>query len=52
MRQLSIFKSNGGYSVSITTPSAICYQVRIPVWGKAATGNEKSAQIYIDLKPR
>ena len=52
MRQLSIFKSNGGYTTAITTPSAICYQVRIPVWSNAATGNERTAQIYVDLKPR
>jgi hypothetical protein len=47
-----MFKSNGGYTAVITTPAAICYQVRIPVWSKAATGNEQRAEIYIDLKPR
>ena len=36
----------------MTTPAAICYQVRIPVWSKAATGDERKAEIYIDLKPR
>ena len=52
VRQVSIFKSSGGYSTVITTPSAICYQVRIPIWSRAATGNERKAEIYIDLKPR
>jgi hypothetical protein len=26
--------------------------VRIPIWGQSATGSERKAEIYIDLKPR
>jgi hypothetical protein len=52
VKQLSVFKNNGGYATSVTTPSAICYQVRIPIWSPAATGNEDRAEIYIDLTPR
>ncbi|MEX1345561.1 MAG: hypothetical protein AB1Z63_12930 [Candidatus Limnocylindrales bacterium] len=52
IRQVSIFKSSGGYTAVITTPAAICYEVRVPVWSQAATGNERKAEIYVDLKPR
>ena len=52
VRQLSLFKSNGGYTTTITTPAAICYQVRIPLWSDAATGDEQKAEIYVDLQPR
>jgi hypothetical protein len=36
----------------IAAPEATCYQVRIPIWSKAASGSEKKAQIFVDLKPR
>jgi hypothetical protein len=26
--------------------------VRIPIWSAAATGSERRAEIFIDLKPR
>ena len=52
VKQLSIFKSNGGYTTVIAAPEGTCYQVRIPIWSAAATGNERKAEIYIDLKPR
>jgi hypothetical protein len=52
VKQVWIFKSKGGYTMTLTAPQATCYQVRIPVWSSAATGTEKKAQIYIDLQPR
>ena len=52
LKQISIVKTNGRWTVVLASPLATCYQVRVPIWSSAATGNEKSAQIYIDLKPR
>jgi hypothetical protein len=52
VREMSIVRNNGGRTVVLSTPQATCYQVRIPIWGLAASGNERTANIYIDLKPR
>jgi hypothetical protein len=52
VKQLSVFKSNGGYTTVIAAPEGICYQVRIPMWSAAATGSERKAEIFVDLKPR
>jgi hypothetical protein len=52
VREISIVRNDGGRAVVLTTPQATCYQVRIPVWGLAADGDERSASIFIDLKQR
>ncbi len=52
VKQISVVKTNGSWTVVIAAPQATCYQVRVPIWSTAATGKEKSAEIYIDLKPR
>jgi hypothetical protein len=52
VKQISVVKTNGSWTVVIAAPQATCYQVRIPIWSTAATGKERSAEIFIDLKPR
>jgi hypothetical protein len=52
VKQMSIVKTNGSWTVVISSPLGTCNQVRIPIWSSAATGKEDKAEIYIDLKPR
>ncbi len=49
VKQMSIVKSVGGRTVVLSAPQGTCYQMRIPVWGANARGNEKKAEIFIDL---
>jgi hypothetical protein len=49
-RELSVVRSDRGRTVIISVPPGTCYQLRIPVWGASASGNEARAQVYIDLK--
>ena len=50
VREMSIVRKGTGWAVVITSPKSTCYQVRIPIWGPSATGKERKAEIYIDLK--
>ena len=49
-RELSIVRGPGSRTVVIATPKDTCYQVRVPIWGAAAKGNEDKAKVFIDLK--
>jgi hypothetical protein len=51
-RELSVVPYDGGRTVIISVPPDTCYQLRIPVWGASASGEEARAEVYIDLKER
>ena len=52
VKELSVVRDNGGRTVVISSPADTCYQVRIPIWGPGATGDENNAKVYIDLKAK
>lgn len=49
-RELSVVRDDDGRSVILSTPADTCYQMRIPVWGPSASGKERRAEVYIDLR--
>ncbi|MFO7533803.1 MAG: hypothetical protein R6W93_15200 [Candidatus Limnocylindrales bacterium] len=51
-RELSVVRDDRGRVVIISVPPGTCYQLRIPVWGDSASGEEARAEVYIDLKER
>jgi hypothetical protein len=51
-RELSVVPYDGGRTVIISVPPDTCYQLRIPVWGASASGEEARAEVYIDLQER
>jgi hypothetical protein len=52
VKELSIVPDGGGRTVVLSIPQGTCYQMRIPIWGSAASGKEQAAKIYLDLKQR
>ncbi|MEA2026032.1 MAG: hypothetical protein U9O18_05015, partial [Chloroflexota bacterium] len=50
VKELSIVRDGGSRVVILSTALDTCYQMRIPIWGPSATGNEDRAKVYIDLK--
>jgi hypothetical protein len=52
VKEVSVAKDGSGRAVVISAPPQTCYQMRIPVWGANASGKEKKAEIFIDLKQR
>lgn len=51
-RELSVVSGKGSRTVIISGPPDICYEMRIPVWGPSASGKERRAEIYIDLREK
>jgi hypothetical protein len=52
VKEVSVVKDGNGRAVVISSPQQTCYQMRIPVWGPSASGKERKAQVFIDLKQR
>ncbi len=50
IKELSIVPDGGSRTAVISTARGTCYQVRVPIFGPSATGKEKKAEVYIDLK--
>jgi hypothetical protein len=50
LRELSVVRSGGAYTVVLSSPKGTCYQARVPIFGSNAKGTEQRAQIYVDLK--
>ncbi len=49
-RELSIVRDGRSRTVVLAVPGNACYQVRVPVFGPSASGNEGRAEVFIDLK--
>ncbi len=52
IKEVSVVKDGAGRAVVISVPKDTCYQMRIPVWGPNATGNERKAEVFIDFKTK
>ncbi len=52
LKEVSVVKDGAGRAVVLTVAPGTCYQMRIPVWGSNATGNEGRAEVYIDLRQK
>jgi len=50
IKELSIVKDGKSRAAVLGVTLEACYQVRIPVFGPSATGKERKAEVYIDLK--
>ena len=49
-KELSIVRDGRSRTVVVAVPGNACYQVRVPVFGPSAAGNEGRAEVFIDLK--
>lgn len=49
-RELSIVDGDGSRTIVLSGPRDTCYQLRIPVWSPRASGQERRAEIFIDLQ--
>ena len=49
-KELSIVRDGRSRTVVLAVPGNACYQVRVPVFGPSASGNEGRAEVFIDLK--
>jgi len=50
IKELSIVKDGKSRTAVLGVTREACYQVRVPVFGSSATGKERKAEVYIDLK--
>jgi hypothetical protein len=50
IKEFSLVKDGRSRAAVLSTLADTCYQVRVPIFGPSATGKERKAQIYIDLK--
>jgi hypothetical protein len=49
IRELSIVRGDGSRTAILSVNGDACYQVRIPVFGPSASGNEDRAEVIIDI---
>ncbi|MFV2063466.1 MAG: hypothetical protein ACC726_08120 [Chloroflexota bacterium] len=50
VKELSILRDQGSRTAVITVSGDGCYEVRVPIWSPSASGDETTAQIYIDFR--
>ncbi len=50
VKEFSLVPDGKSRAAVISTPKGTCYQVRVPVFGRSATGKERQAAVYIDLR--
>jgi len=50
VREMSVVPGQGTRTVVLSVTEDTCYQMRIPVWGASASGKERTAEVYIDLR--
>jgi hypothetical protein len=50
VRELSIVRGTRARTAILALAGDGCYQVRIPVFGPTATGNEDRAEIFVDIR--
>ncbi len=49
-KELSVLRDGRSRTVLLAVPGDACYQVRVPVFGPSASGKERKAEVFIDLK--
>ena len=52
LKEVSLVRDGNGRALVLSSPQGTCYQVRIPVWAANATGKERNAEVFIDLRPK
>jgi hypothetical protein len=50
VRELSVVKGKGMRSAVLSVAQGACYQVRVPIWGPSADGDERTASIFVDVR--
>ena len=52
LKEVSLVRDGNGRALVLSSPQGTCYQVRIPVWAANATGKERKAEVFVDLRPK
>ena len=50
VKEFSLVRDGRSRSAVISTSRGTCYQVRVPVFGSSASGKERNAEVFIDLR--
>ena len=50
VKELSMLRGGSSHDALVSVSGSGCYQVRVPVFGSSASGNEQKGEIYIDIE--